>query len=257
MDFSKILLQDEIEKEKVERSVCYSQADILLLDEMFDKINVTHSTNYHYLAELDSLVIPSSVPIILQYIKKFQSETIRAYLIPQIISDRPAEKDFIVLDLYKHFKQSSCYISPPSVPAPAHIYVRYDNAFIKIKSKRIKTDLTQLVSSPRDAFYLPLTTKMLASWKLPEMKKILVSYLDSDRFTFADLGLSEENAHLCFPPLSSIKRELKFLALMGLKYFASSEIFNLVQKVLNSSEDKDIRLAAQKCLKVIEAKTNG
>ena len=259
MEFSKLLLQEEIEKEKVERDSCYSRQDLLLLNEMFEKINATHSTNYHYLAELDSLVIPSSAPIILQYIQQFQSETIRAYLIPQIVSGHLTEKDldFIILDLYKHFKQSSCYISPPSVPAPAHIYVRYDNAFIKIKSKRIKTDLTQLVSSPRDAFYLPLTTKMLASWKLPEMKTILVSYLDSDRFTFADLGLSEENAHLCFPPLSSIKRELKFLALMGLKYFASSEIFHFVQKVLNSSEDKDIRLAAQKCLKVIEAKTNG
>ena len=56
MEFSKLLLQEEIEKEKVERDSCYSRQDLLLLNEMFEKINATHSTNYHYLAELDSLV---------------------------------------------------------------------------------------------------------------------------------------------------------------------------------------------------------
>ncbi len=130
-----------------------------------------------------------------KYINRFQSESVRCYLIPQIVSDRVKDCERLAFELYVHFKNSKEYISSPGEPSPAHIYVRYDNAFKALKLKRMKHEPTGVVSNPRDAFYLTLTVRMLASWKIPELEQICFYFLDGSCITNDSLGLPDQDTN--------------------------------------------------------------
>ena len=166
-----------------------------------------------------------------------------------MVEDRVKNCDKLLLQLYKHFEASPAYISGVGKPAPAHIYARYDNAFRRLKSKAIKDELTELVSNPRNAFYLPLTIRMLASWKIPRIKDLLIQHLSGIGMSASDVGL-KGNGEAYFPPLSGIKRELRFTALAGLKYYPSSETVQLLQHY-TLDENPNVSAAAQKSLAYI------
>lgn len=251
MTYSKILLAS-IEREKNGTDYVCPEADKVLLQELFDEINSCTGTNFRTLAELDAFRIPGSGNIITKYIAGFTSETVKGYLIPQIVADKVVDCDKQILQLYRHFKSSDEYISKPGCPAPAHIYVRYDNAFRKLKPKRLAKDLVELASHPRDAFYLPFTMRMLASWRLPEMFDLLIRYSSCDELTAHDVGIYDGSDVPFYPPLEFIKRELRFTAINGLKYFPSPEAVGIIEP-FTASADKDIRAAAKKTLKALTA----
>ena len=140
-------------------------------------------------------------------------------------------------------------IAKPGKPAPAHIYVRYDNAFRILKPRRLAKDLIELAHSPRDAFYLPFTMRLLASWKMPEMKDLLLSYSANDSFSAQDVGICDSEQPY-FPSLESMKRELTFTAINRLKYYPSAETLNVITSFL-SSPDKDIKLATKRTLSAL------
>lgn len=251
MIYSKTLI-DNINNEKAGIDYIYSTTDKAILNELIRDINEFASTDFHYLAELDAFDIKGTGQIIARYITRFNSESIKGYLIPQIVSDRIEDCDKLVLQLYLHFKESEEYISPSDAPAPAHIYVRYDNALKTLKPKRLKEELIKLACYPRDAFYLPFTMRMLASWKIPEIKEVLISYLDGSKITSDAVSLEQEKG-IFYPSIESIKRELKFTALDGLKYYPTYETIEIVkQHTLNS--DQDIKMVAKKTLKILEKK---
>lgn len=249
MEYSKVLLAN-IEREKNGTDYICPETDKALLHELLNEINSHAGTNFQYLAELDAFNIAGSGKIITKYITGFSSETVRGYLIPQIVADRAADCDTLILQLYLHFKSSDEYISKPECPAPAHIYVRYDNAFRKLKPKRLAKDLVKLAGDPRDAFYLPFTVRMLASWRLPEMYDLLLRYSYSDELTARDVGIYDGSDAPFYPPLEIIKRELKFTAIDGLKYFPSSEAVGIIESFAVSA-DQDIRAAAKRTLKAL------
>ena len=148
--------------------------------------------------------------------------------------------------MYTQFKSSDEYIARPGEPAPAHIYVRYDDAFRKLKPKRLAKDLMELAHSPRDAFYLPFTMRMLASWMMPEMKDLLLSYCAKDSFSAHDVGIHDDKQQY-FPSVEFMKRELTFTAIYGLKYYPSEEVRDIIAS-LATSADKDIKSAAKRTL---------
>lgn len=249
MEYSKILLAN-IEREKNGTDYICPETDKVLLRELLNEINSHAGTNFRYLAELDAFNISGSGKIITKYITGFSSETVKGYLIPQIVADRVADCDKQILQLYMQFKASDAYISKPGCPAPAHIYVRYDNAFRKLKPKRLAKDLVKLAGDPRDAFYLPYTMRMLASWQLPEMYDLLLRYSSSDKLTAHNVGIYDGSDVPFYPPLEFIKRELRFTAIDGLKYYPSSEVIGII-KSFTASADKDIRTAAKRTLKAL------
>lgn len=163
-----------------------------------------------------------------------------------MVSDKIKDCDKLVFQLYMHFRLSDEYIAKPGEPAPAHIYVRYDNAFKNLKPKRLAENLMELAHNPRDAFYLPFTMRMLASWKLPEMKDLLLSYAANDSISAQDVGI-HDSEQLYFPSVESIKRELTFTAINGLKYYPSEEVIGVILS-LTSNSDKDIKSAAKRSL---------
>lgn len=245
LKYSKPLL-DSIEREKKGIDYVYSVNDKCILNELLHKINGLMGTDFHYLAELDAFNIKGSGSIIVQYIMLFSSESVRAYLIPKLVADKIKDCDRLILQMYLHFKQSDEYISGAGFPAPAHIYTRYDNAISTIKPKRLKDDLINLAHNPRDAFYLPFTMRMLASWKIPELKDILLMYASEDNVSAQDVGLNEDdNNH--FPSLAFIKRELRFTAIEGLRHYPSYEVIECI-KCCSTDTDADIRAAAKKTL---------
>lgn len=244
-NYSKVLI-DSIEREKKGVDYIYPKADQKLLHILLDEINSYTDTNFHYLAELDAFNIPGAGSIVAKYITEFSSEGIKGYLISQMVSDRIKDCDKLVFQLYMRFRTSDEYIAEPEKPAPAHIYARYDNAFKSLKPKRLAKDLIKLAHSPRDAFYLPFTMRMLASWRLPEMKDLLLSYSAKDSFSAQDVGIYD-NGQQFFPPLEFMRRELIFTAIEGLKYYPSADVKEIITSFANST-DKDIKSAAKRTL---------
>lgn len=249
MAYNKVIL-DSIERERNGSDYFCQLDDKKTLKTMIDKINENCGTGIQYLAEIDAFNIPGSGTIMAQYLDQFQSESIRGYLIPQIVSDRVKDCATIVLLSYLHFKESDEYISAPGEPAPAHIYVRYDNAFRALKPKKLKNELLSLAYNPRDAFYLPFTMRMLASWRPPDLDCVFASYMEDDIITHESVGLPVQSEN-CFPPLSFIKRELKFTAIDCLKYYPSVNNLQLIKSYVDDP-DKDISSAAKRSLSFAE-----
>lgn len=247
--YSKILT-DSIEREKKGIDYCCSERDRLLLNELFDKINALTGTDIKYLAEIDALRIHGSGEIIADYITRFSSESIKSYFIPQLIFNKIKDCDKLILQLYLHFRTSSEYISDPGFPAPSNIYVRYDNAFRTLKPKRLKKELVKLVYSPRDVFYLPFTTKMLASWMIPELEDLLVVYSSSSNITARDVGIIGDCGDY-YPSVSFMKRELRFISIESLRYYPSERVCKVIDQYVEDP-DPDIRSVAKKVLKLME-----
>lgn len=248
LNYSKVLI-DSIEREIKGLDYICPKADKELLHKLLDEINSYAGTNYHYLAELDAFNISGSGSIVAKYITDFSSEDVKGYLIPQMVSDKIKDCDKLVYQLYMQFRSSDEYVAKPGEPAPAHIYVRYDNAFKRLKPKRLAEQLIDLARNPRDAFYLPFTMRMLASWKIPEMKNILLSYSANDSFSAQDFDI-DDSEQPYFPPLECMKRELIFTAINGLKYYPSAEVIDVITS-LATSADKDIRLMAKRILRAL------
>lgn len=243
------LLLDSIKREKAGADYCCPEEDKDLLADLLLEINHYAGTDLHYLAEVDAFHIPGAGRIVAEYIERFSSESVKGYLIPKLVSDKIQGCDKLILQLYLHFRSSDEYIAIPGATAPAHIYTRYDNAFRTLRPKRLSKELIELAHSPRDAFYLPLTMRMLASWKLEEIKKLLISYAMNDSITAQDIGICDDGK-IYFPPLEFIKRELKFTAIEGLKNYPSAETIDVITS-LTASMDNDIKTAAKRTLKVL------
>lgn len=247
-NYSKVVI-DSIEREKRGIDYIYPKADKELLHQLLEDINSYAGTNFQYLAELDAFNIHGVGSIVAKYITEFSSEGVKGYLIPQVVSDKTKDCDKLILQLYMHFRSSDEYIAKPGEPAPAHIYVRYDNAFRTLKPKRLAKELIGLAHSPRDAYYLPFTMRMLASWRMSEMKDILLSYSTDDSFSARDVGIYDDGQPY-FPSLESMRRELTFTAINGLKYYPSAETVNVITSFATNA-DKDIQSAAKRILKAL------
>jgi len=252
MDYSRLML-DNIERERTGTDYRYPDSDRAILREMFDDIKNSTGVSVHYLAEMDAYNIEGAGNIIAKYITMFSSESVKGYLIPQIVAAKVKDCDRLLLQLYLHFKDSNEYISKPHLPAPAHIYTRYDNAFKTLKPKKLKIDLTKLAYSPRDAFYLPFTMRMLASWRIPELEDVFISYLDETIITAQSIGLCE-NVKDYFPSLAFVRSEIRLLAVDALKYYPSSKVMLLIEK-LATDPNPNIQAIAKKTMKYLSSST--
>ena len=248
--YNKLVLAN-IEREKAGISYWCGEEDKKLLNSMLSEINEQFGLNLQYLAELDAFYVEGSGEIISHYIHRFMSESVKGYLLYQMVTDNIKDCDKLILELYMGFKSSSEYISAPNIPAPAHIYVRYDNAISRLKPKRLKNTLIQLAHNPRDVVYLPLSMKMLASWKIPEIRDLLIVYSsENNDIKEHDVGIHNSEIKY-FPSFAFIKRQLRFSGIQGLKYYPSNEIIDIITGY-TFDKDSDIAIAAKKTLKALK-----
>ena len=240
------ILNARIEREKQKMDYYCPPTDRTLLQKMMQEINIKFGTNIEYIAQIDYYNIHGAGLIYSKYLDLFTSESVRAYLIPQIASDKAADCEEKIINSYFRFKNSKDYISGQGKPAPAYIYVRYDNAIKQIKPKKSTNILLELAENPRDAFYLPLTMRMLASWRIPKMEGVLLKYLKTDNTTAEMISLPEHHEGY-YPALTFVRRELLFTAIYGLRYYINEENKSEIQAYV-SSGDRDISEAAQKTI---------
>ena len=81
------LLNDKITCEQNGTDFFCPSEDRRLLHKMFDEINHQTGSDIHYLAQIDSFIIPGAGRIVEKYILDFTSESVKCYLIPQMIAD--------------------------------------------------------------------------------------------------------------------------------------------------------------------------
>lgn len=244
------MLRDCIEQEKAGIDFTCSEKDRNTLRKMLEDINTFNHSNYQYLAEVVLLDMSHSRSIIADYITKFDSETVRAYLVPHIVSKSVKNCDKFILDLYLHFKKSDEYLPKIDDNSPAHIYARYDNAFKQLKSKKIENELSQLVDNPLDVFYLPLTVRMLSKWKNPRVEIILIKFLSNPDNILQHSDIQVYLKNMIHYSAKEFQRELLFTAIDGLKYFPSTENIKLLESCYNSL-DSNIKLAVEKSLRIM------
>ena len=249
MDIDKIVLNYDIEQEKAGKEYVIDEYDREVLNAMLKDINKLLGTDYKYLAELNQYIIRGSGEIVAEYIKRFNEETTRAYLLDQFVYDHVENCDKLLYELYLHFKASDLYITRRP-GAAGFIAVCYDNAFWRLKSRKIKNELFALTESHRDAANLPLTMRVLASWRLKGMEERLQSYLDENTVTPESMGLYE-GVEGYYPRFSGMKRQLKFDGIGGLKYYYSPKTLDLL-RACSEEKDKDISSAAMGTLKYIK-----
>lgn len=249
MIFYKVL-QDKIEQEKAGLDYMCPEIDKQVLSELFKDINKCTGIPVQYLAEIDAFNLSGAGSIMAEYMSEISSQSVKCFLIPQIVEDKVTDCDKLLLSEYLSFKSSEEYISPPGKSAPAYIYVRFDNAFRRLKSKRIADELVDIVLSPRDAYYLPFTVRMLAAWKKAELKNALFRYALANCVSIQEIGIPEDGKTY-FPSYPVICRELRFTAINALKYYPCDETSNILEICMEDT-DIDISNAARKVKARIE-----
>ena len=245
------MLQASIENEKKGIEYDYNHNDGLVLAEMTSEIKSTLGYNIRYLAEIDAYNLKGAGTIMAKYFDRFESEGVRAYILPQIIEDKVKESFDIARRGYISFKNSSYYISGIGETAPAYIYVRYDNSFKRLKPKKNKNQLMELITSPRDAFYLTFTVGMLASWKVENIEPLLLQYFHSDKISAEELGINDYDEY--YPSVSYIRDSLRYIAIDGLRYYPSEANYALIKSLLKS-DNKNVIAACKKSLRYMEKK---
>ena len=222
----------------------YTIHDQELMEKMCKEINdsLSCSIKLEHISQFHHYHIIGSGEIVKNYVKKFDSEYIRAELMLQMVHDHIEGCAELIYEMYLNFKESEWYLTGGVEGS------LYDNAFWRLKPKRLRKNLVDFAYYPRDVYYLPLTIRMLCSWKLPEMEERLYFYADEMNITAEMVGLSSDGTERNQQELSWIRRQTSFLPFTGLKYYPSEKAEAFIQKWLDGS-DKDKKMAAIKTYK--------
>lgn len=253
-----VMKQRMVEEEK--DTYTFANNDRNILKQMCDELNQRITTyQYHSLAQLELWGPPAgSSDILLKYIHQIESESFRATFFPWIIADKLKHKtkikdlDRIIMDLYYHFRASSYYIAPPGPNSSAHIYIRYDNAFNRLKSRKIIPELVELMRNRREVYILGLTSNMIAKkWAPKELGEIMAAHLMNKSITRADIGLPEEGEY--FPSLETIVEQSSFNAINCLQFYPSNENLRIIMDYTNHPNE-ELAKFAQKQVEQMEEK---
>lgn len=206
--------------------------DKAVMKELCAELNDTLQPAFHYqyMFEINQFVIPGAGPIVVKYIDRFESEYNRAALVYHIAHDKVKNGDRIIMDMYYHFKNSRTYIPPAGEHGPAAIIVDYDNAFWRMKSKKLVPELVALMRNPRDLHYLPLTATRYLYKFSSEMEEIALYYLKNNPMSRKDVGLPESGTY--YPPVEDINRENTFQALTVLSKFPTEANLQVISTFL-------------------------
>ncbi len=246
---NRTILQAEIMREKNRTAFITCDEDDAVLKEMLQKINA-FGYSFQYLAELVNYKIDDKAArVIERFINRFLREGPRGYLVGKLdINTR--ENTALIIELYHHFQNSAEYISGAGMPAPSHIYTRYDNAFRKVKQQSYLLGIAELLRTPRDICYLPLTVDYLSRRNVITPENLFKWYNNADTITSADIGLPDDNATY-YPPVSYFRRQIKFEVIRSLQYYPSSTSLALLNECTNCG-DFDLAASAKKSLKAMQ-----
>ena len=117
----------------------------------------------------------------------------------------------------------------------------------KLRPKRLKNELYELIINPKDAYYFPYTVRMLSSWNYPNMEEKLKEYIRND-YTRADFGFNENSIKIeNIDWLKLMKKSLLKTGLENLRYYPSEENIDILKKYVDYKE-QEIQKTAKKSL---------
>lgn len=255
------ILADAIIAERNGREYIFLGKDKDVLREMCDEIHETYPDYYyrfHYLSEIALIDLPIGAgAILLKYIHQFESESCRAALIPSIITDKIYHKikyrdiDKTMMGLYLHFLASDFALALPGSPyASSHIYMAYDNAFWRLKSKKIMPQIVERLKNRLEVMRLSITAKMIArKWAPPELGEIMANHLSNKNVTRADLEMPEASLEY----FEYIVEQSCFTAIYCLQFYPSKKNLEIVLSY-TKGYSSELMECALKHAKIIEDK---
>lgn len=213
----------------------FAEFDKAIYSKMLSEINAALGTAFTTHAELASLKIPGAREIVKKYIREFKAESIRMELLHLLVSDRVQNCDYLILELYNHYRANASGMIEGTF---------YDNAFHALKPKRIASEFVELMKSPENVYYLPFTVQMLSSWHVPRLKEPILNYIVKQNLTDS---LSEK----CAGNEEFVYREILLTVIHCLRYYSEEGIIDLL-KSYTSSIDRDVCACASRSLAYIE-----
>ena len=152
-------------------------ADDVLMKDMIRKINDAVGSCFRGYSDIVDQYIEGAGEIVAEYIFQFEDHKIRASLLHHLIGNKtysikPVKNAAeIVWQLYTVYRDSAdCDIWV--------IQMSYDDAFVRLRAKKLADRLVEAVRDPLVFSALPRTVKMLAAWKKPELEAILLDVLE-------------------------------------------------------------------------------
>ncbi|MDO4378917.1 MAG: hypothetical protein Q4C64_07315 [Erysipelotrichia bacterium] len=144
-------IDELIELEKNDSIFQCSKEDKKIMNKIFKEIIELSGTDYQYVSELYYYNIENAGKVISKYIFELSSEEIKARISFQMLYPKRVKNCAeINLKLYKYFRETD-YYKIADIPFFA---LSYDWRLSKLRPKRMKDELYELIVNPKDAFYL-------------------------------------------------------------------------------------------------------
>ena len=218
-----------------------SERDQKIMNEMIREINAAGGTKLRGFSDAIDHYAPGAADIVAGYVHQFASHSIRSSLLFHIVGNRtysckPAKNcEDILWDLYTQYRASTEF--PDNVTS-----LEFDNAYMRVKPKKLLAEMISLAQNPVDFCWMPLTMRMLASLKIPVIGELLEHYFDHPEVIRAGLEAS------CTPDLygeEELQRKLRrradtgyYTAIAGLKYYPSPRIASKLRQLESQLENE-------------------
>ena len=190
--------------------------------------------------------------VIAKYIDRFEDEYLKARMLYRFTEDKVPGRDRLVMDLYHKFRASKYYLGSDKPDIARCIYNWYDNAFYKIKSKKLVPELIEFAKSIAETRRLAITYgMMMKKWAPPEMEEIMAAHLLNRTPTKAEMGFEDipDNDRLYhFETTQS-----RFTQIEVLSYFPSERNRDLILTYADH-EHKELSKFAKKTAEKMDAK---
>lgn len=202
--------------------------DQLIMNELIRDINNSCQVKIRGFSDLCDSYIKGAGLIVAKHINRFHSHLIRSSLIFHLVGNKKYECERvngceqIIWTLLGEYRDSVVFVDNS-------IMMEYDSAFAQLKSKRLLNPLLTLAQNPYLFSFFPQTMKMLARWKNPSMKKVVMDYFTKPELIKAQIAMSLNR--ICDDSDPILQREYsrwdshgQYTVIICLRYYPSTQV---------------------------------
>ena len=176
----------------------------------------------------------------------------KSRLILRLYTDKVPNRDRIIMDLYHKYRESKYYLHADKGGIQMCICMDYDNAFYKMRSKKLLPELIEIAKSIAETRRLAITYDMIMKkWTPSEMEGIMVGHLSNRTPSKFEMGFAdgpETDKRYYFDLTQS-----RFTQIEALSYFPSERNRDLILTYADH-EYKELAKFAKKTAKKMDAK---
>ena len=228
------------------------ESDQVIMQEMIREINAScdNGMKLRGFSDASYFYVPGAGEIVARYVNRFTSHTVRASLLFHLVGNKKyscpkiVNCESIIWNLYVQYKESPYYIND-------FVQLYFDDAFVKMKPKRIVTEMLSLARNPLDFCWLPGTMEMLSRRKIPSFGDLLEHYVDHPEIIHDYLKKTDISSR--FSDEESLQKQLsrwngqgRYTAIIGLKYYPSQRVLSKL-KLLETQIDTEMKDKLSQC----------